>query len=93
METLFLLMSPVLVNVFTQGIKQVQSIALSQNRILLVRTVVGVLSFVLVVLNSLLTGNDVDQSVIADFVDTTVGTVFVALTSHIIYKYFTKPKE
>lgn len=93
METLFLLMSAVLVNVFTQGIKQVQSIALSQNRILLVRTVVGVLSFVLVVLNSLLTGNDVDQSVIADFVDTTVGTVFVALTSHIIYKFFTKPKE
>lgn len=87
METIFLLISPFIVNLFTQGIKQLHAIKLAPQRVLLVRAVVGVLAFVVTILNVWVNGGEVDQTYIADFVDTTVGTVFIALTSHLIYTY------
>lgn len=90
MEALFLLVSPLIVNVVTQFTKKVKMVEQTPNRVLVIRALVGLFSFLLVVANAWLTGGEVDESTVQAFVETTFGTIFVAALSQISYYYYSK---
>ena len=85
MEAILLAFTPLVVNVVTQSVKKVQTINFSANRVVLLRTIAGVLSFVSAVLVAMATGTEVDQSVIANFVETTLMTGIVYGLSQLYY--------
>ncbi len=89
MEIFLLALSPLVVNVLTQGVKKVQTIQLSDNKKVVTRFIVVLLSFAVVLLGSTADGVTVDQTVIVTFVET--AAVFMA--SQITYYLAKKAKS
>ena len=81
MEAILLALSPLLVVMLTQAVKQIRTIQLSVQRKIVVRFIVAVLSFATVLLGSTVDGVTVDQTVIVTFAE----TVFVFLGSQAVY--------
>lgn len=91
MEAILFAVSPILVNIVTQGLKKLQTIEMSANRIILVRYIAALLSFGSVVLGALITGDMPDQTIVTTFVETTV--VFVlSQVMYLVYKLREKGK-
>jgi len=80
MQEILLVLSPILVMLITQGVKQAQSIELAPNRVALIRFLVAVMALGSAVGTALLTGGDLDEGVVRIFVDTTfvfAGATFI----------------
>ena len=88
MEVFLLALSPLLVNVLTQGIKKIRAIKLSENKKEITRYLVVLLSFVVVVLNSWVSGDNVDPGLITGIAQAT----FAILGSQLTY-FFAKNKS
>jgi len=81
MQEILLVLSPILVMLITQGVKQAQSIEFAPNRVALIRFLVATMALGSAVGTALLTGGDLDEGVVRIFIE----TVFVFSGAHFFH--------
>jgi hypothetical protein len=86
MEALLLAVAPFVVTWLTQIIKEVQSIKLSAQRVVIIRIIASVLSFLAVILGGWASGETIDPSIVTTFVETTG----VLIVSQVVYYFALK---
>jgi len=92
MEIILVAIAPFLINAVTQGVKKVQAVNLNAHRVVILRTVAGILSFAGTVLLATASGTEVDVSAIEEFVMTTIGTAVLYGLSQVSYYFLKKGK-
>lgn len=77
-SSILLILSPFLIKGITNGVKKLQKVKLSSNKIFILRFVVAVLSFVTVAITSWVSGAPISNDIISAFAETVI--VFLGST-------------